>query len=165
MTTLYELTNEFAQLLDALENAQNDTEAAFLLDELDALSADIEQKAANYARALRNYEAQIVAVKTERERLTEQQKRAEKQIERLKARLLEAMQAMNLKDISTPIGKWRVQMNPPGCSVLDERAVPEAFRVPQPDKIDRAAILRHFKETGELLPGVEITQNMSIRFK
>ena len=48
---------------------------------------------------------------------------------------------------------------------MDESEVPEEFHIPQPDKIDRVGILKHFKNTGELLPGVEITQNAGIRFR
>ena len=61
---------------------------------------------------------------------------------------------MNLTDIQTGIGKWRVQMNPYSCQIIDEADVPAEFHIPQPDKIDKAAILRQFKATGELLPAL-----------
>lgn len=165
MATLYKLTDEYAALMARLEAATDDAEAEAVWSELDALADNVVEKAEAYARIMRNKQAEADGYKAEKERLAANQKAAENVVERLKARLLESMQRMGLKDIQTSIGKWRVQMNPASCQVLDEADVPAEFHIPQPDKIDKSGILRHFKDTGEILPGVEIAQNAGICFR
>jgi len=72
---------------------------------------------------------------------------------------------IEVNEIQTGIGKWRLQLNPPSVTVLDESLVPAEFRIPQPDKIDKTGILKHFKSTGEILDGIEVSQATGIRFK
>ena len=165
MATLYKLTDEYTDLLARLEAAEDEAETEAVWQEMDALEDDIVEKAEAYARIMRNKQAEVEAFKAEKERLASCQKAAENVVERLKARLLSSMQRMHLTDIQTGIGKWRVQMNPYSCQIIDEADVPAEFHIPQPDKIDKAAILRQFNATGELLPGVEIAQTAGIRFR
>ena len=165
MATLYKLTDEYTDLLARLESAEDEAETEAVWQEMDALEDNIVEKAEAYARIMRNKQAEVEAFKAEKKRLASCQKAAENVVERLKARLLSSMQRMNLTDIQTGIGKWSVQMNPYSCQIIDEADVPAEFHIPQPDKIDKAAILRKFKATGELLPGVEIAQTAGIRFR
>lgn len=163
--TLYELTDEYAALVSQLELAENDDEAQEILDLMDALAEDITTKAEAYARVKQNLEAEAEATKMEAQRLTKRQKALENAAQRVKARMLEAMIRLDVKALPTSIGKWTVAKNPASCTVLDDAEVPEEWHIPQPDKIDRAGIIRHYRETGELLPGVEITQSTGIRFR
>lgn len=164
MATLYKLTDDYADLLVRLEAAEDEAEAEAIWQEMDDLEGDIVEKAEAYARILKNKQAEAEAFKAEKDRLAGCQKAAENVVERLKGRLLDSMKRLDLSDIQTGIGKWHVQLNPPSCQITDEAEVPAEFRIPQPDKIDRAAILRHYKNTGELLPGVEIARKPGIRF-
>lgn len=165
MATLYRLTDDYAELMAALEAAETEEQASEIWAQIDAKEEDIAEKAEAYARILRNKQAEAEAFKAEAQRLARCQKAAEAVAEHLKAHLQDCMTRLDLKEIQTGIGKWRVQMNPPACQVLDEAAIPEEYRIPQPDKIDRTAILRHYKATGEILPGVDVTQSAGIRFR
>ena len=165
MATLYELTDDYARLIAQLEMAENEEEAGWIWAELDALEGSITDKAEAYARILRNKAAEAEMYKAEKQRLEKRQKAAENVAEGLKARLLDNMMRLNVTAIQTGIGKWRVQANPPSCEVLVPEDVPADYHIPQPDKIDRAAILKHYKATGELLPGVEIRQSQGLRFR
>ena len=165
MASLYELSSDYAALLAQLDFTETDEEAEAVWAQIDALNDDITWKAEAYARILRNKQAEANAYKAEKTRLAERQKAAENVVERLKKRMLASMQQMNVKSIQTGIGKWSKQLNQASCQVLDESMVPEAYRVPQPDKIDCAGILKWFRETGEILPGVEIAQSEGVRFR
>lgn len=165
MAALYKLADEYAVMMARLEAAGDDAEAEAVWSELDALADNVVEKAEAYARIMRNKQAEADGYKAEKERLAANQKAAENVVERLKARLLDSMQRMSLTDIQTSIGKWCIQMNPYSCQVIDEAEVPAEFHIPQPDKIDKAGILRQFRATGEILPGVEIAQSMGIRFR
>ena len=163
--TLYEISDDYAAVLDRLDAAETPEEQEALLAELDALDHDLEFKAEAYARIMRNKAAEAEMFKAEKERLARSQKAAENVRDRMKAGMLDTMQRLGISEINTGIGKWRIQANSWSCTVIDERDVPEEYHIPQPDKIDSRAIIDHFKQTGELIPGVEVTQGMGIRFR
>ncbi len=163
--TLYELTGEYEELIGALECAESEEEADEIWRRLGDTEDGIQDKAEAYARILRNKQAEADALKTEKRRLEQRLRAAEAVVERLKARMLEIMQWLGVREVPTGIGKWRVQMNPYSVSVLDEAAVPDEFRIPQPDKIDKEGILKHYKETGEILDGTSVAQSLGIRFR
>lgn len=165
MPNIYELSTEYAALMAEYEMAEDEERRAEVWAMIDALQDDIADKAEAYARIMRNMQAEADAYKAEAQRLQKRQKAAENAVEQLKGRLLNAMQAVGANEISTTIGKWRVQMNPWSVNVLDDAAVPAEYHIPQPDKIDKAAILKHFKASGELLTGVEMTQTAGLRFR
>ena len=165
MANLYELTGEYARLMTALELVESDDDADKIYDELGAIEDDIAEKAQNYAKVIKNLEADANAYKLEKQRLAAKQTACEHAANGLKKRLRDSMSTLNIKSIQTGIGKWWLQENPPGCDILDADKVPAEYHVPQPDKIDSAGILKWFRETGEELPGVKIRREIGIRFK
>lgn len=163
--TLYELTTEYEALLAEYEVAEDDERRAEVLDMIDAVQDDIGDKGEAYARVLRNLSAQRDAYKAEADRLTRKAKASEKAMEGLKAQLLSAMQRVGANKLETSIGKWSVRTNPWSVEVMDVDAVPAEYHIPQPDKIDKRAILASFKETGEIVGGVMMNQTTGIQFR
>lgn len=162
---LYELTTEYEALLAEYEAAEDDERRAELLEMIDALQDDIGDKGEAYARVLRNLAAQKDAYRDEAQRLMSKARAAENAQERLKAQLLSAMQRVGATKLQTSIGKWSVRVNPWSVEVLDVDAVPAEYHVPQPDKIDKRAVLKNFNETAEILPGVMMNQTTGIQFR
>lgn len=162
---LYELTTEYTALLAEYEAAEDDERRAEVLDMIDALQDDIGDKGEAYARVLRNLTAQRDALKDEAKRLTDKARAADAAVERLKAQLLSAMQRVGATKLHTSIGAWSVRTNPWSVDVVDVDAVPAEYHVPQPDKIDKRAILAAFKETGEIVDGVMMNQTTGIQFR
>lgn len=165
MASLYELTGAFADLLDRYDGAETEQEREEIIEALEGAGGDIAEKAEAYAKVIRTKEAEARAFKEEADRLSAKQSACENMAKRLKAALLDAMQLTNMTEIKTSIGKWRIQNNPASCQVTDLNAVPMEYHVKHEDTIDRKAVLQHYKATGELLPGVEIRQEMGIRFR
>ena len=163
--TLYELSEAYMTLLDMYDTADDDAHRDEILAIITATAGAIEDKAEAYARIMRNYKAEADGYKAEIDRLNARYKAANHAVERLQGALLAAMQLLDLHEIQTSIGKWRTQNNPPRAEILDEAAVPEEWRIPQPDKIDRAGIMKHYRETGEIIPGTEIRRDVGIRFR
>ena len=164
MASLYQLTDEYMELAARLEEA-TDEEAGAILEELDLKSGEIAQKAEIYARIIKNKEAEAEAYRAEEKRLAQDRHAAERAVEVLKDRLLASMQAMDIVQVQTGIGKWRIQNNPWSAEVTDESKIPEDYLIPQPPKVDKTALLKHFRETGEVFDGVEFTQKQGLRFK
>ena len=165
MASLYELSAEYASLIDAYDAEEAAEVQENILNMLANTEGEIADKADAYAKIIRMKEEEAKAFKAEVDRLTARKRAAENMVSRLKSALLDAMKLTGTQEIKTSIGKWRVQMNPPSCEVTDVELVPKMYRVPQPDKVDRKAILDAFKQTGEIPTGVEIKREEGVRFR
>ena len=165
MATLYELSAGYASLLDMYDLAETDAERADIMDMLTSTEGDITEKAEAYARIMKNKQAEADGLKAEADRLTAKRKAAEAVVDRMKEAITTTMMLVGAKEIGTTIGKWRLQTNPWSCEVLDANAVPKEWHIKVEDKIDRAGLVRHFKETGELIHGVEFRQSVGARFR
>lgn len=165
MATLYELSEGYAQMMSMYDQAETAEEREDLLELLAGAEGDITEKAEQYARVMRNKQAEADGLKAEADRLTAKRRAAEAVVERLKEAITTAMLTVGAKEIGTTIGKWRIQENPWSCEVLDADAVPEEWHIKVEDKIDRAGLVKHFKMTGEIMPGVEMKRSAGVRFR
>ena len=165
MASLYELSAGYATLVDAYDTAETDQEREDILNLLAEAEGDIEGKAENYAKLIRMKEEEAKAFKAEADRLTKRRQAAENLVSRLKAGMLDSMKLTGATEIKTSIGKWRVQLNPVSCEVVNIDAVPMQYHIKQEDKIDRKGLIDHYKQTGELVAGVEYKQEPGIRFR
>jgi len=165
MANLYELSAGYASLVDAYDTAETEEERADILALLAEAEGDIEGKAENYARLIRMKDEEAKAFKAEADRLTARKKAAENLVNRLKMSLLDSMKLTGQMEIKTSIGKWRVQLNPLSCDVVDIGKVPMEYHIRQEDKIDKKGLIDHYKMTGEIIDGVEFRQTEGIRFK
>ena len=165
MASLYEISGQYSVVLNAIEMAETPEEAQELLDELAAIGDDLDNKAEQYIRIIKVKEAEAEGFKAEVDRLAKKRKAAENVAERLKTAMLDVMKVTGRTEIATSIGKWKVQTNPISCDVTDPDKVPQRFHVPQPDKIDKAAMIREHKATGEIFDGAEFKQEQGIRFR
>lgn len=171
MAKLYELTDAYAGLVAMLEDAETEEQAFEIISQIDAVTSDISVKAENYAKIRMNLKATADELnakanifKAESERLAMKAKSAENYVKRLNEYLLFAMELAGLKQIPTSIGKFYTQSTT-SVEVLDAYAVPQQFATPQPPKIDKNAIKKAFKETGELFDGVEVKITNGVRFR
>lgn len=165
MASMYELTAQYAALVDRYDAAADDEERAEVLAMLDEINDSIADKAEAYARIMRNKKGEAEMYKAEAKRLDQRAKAAEAVIDNLKARLMDAMKMANATELTTSIGRWRTQYGPWSANVTDEALVPAEYRIPQPDKIDRKAMIDHFKQTGEILDGVEFVRQPNLQFR
>lgn len=161
---LYELTEQYAAIMDALDNCAPEEEAA-LLDELTSINDSISDKAEAYARIVKGYEAEIDAVSAEIRRLHAIKSARVNCVARLRERLKECMKMAGATSIGTSIGKWTLRSNPVSVVVVDADAVPEEYRIPQPFKVDKKAIKAAFGETGEIPAGCDIVRTEGVQFR
>lgn len=155
MATMYELTTAYRDLLDALDTCENDDEAQDIINAVGQIEDDIMAKGDAYTRIVRNLTSDVEALDAEIKRLEAKKKRTAAAIDRLKDNLKQAMSAANIDKIKTPIGTWSKRLGPWSVQIVDENAVPDRFKVPQPPKISKAAIRDEFEQTGECFPGCE----------
>lgn len=167
MAYLYELTDEYSELLQRYEMAESDEEAAEIIVEMEKLQVDIKVKAENYARLMRIKDAEASGYKNEIQRLQKRKKAAEDFRDWCKESIRTAMMQLGVRDMGTNIGNWHLQPNPMSCDVTDIKIVPEKYRKPidVPYTIDKEKAKADFKETGEIIPGLDIETKIGIRFK
>lgn len=171
MPKLYELTDAYAGLVAQLEDCESEDEMIAIIADIDNVTQDITAKAEAYARIRLNLKATAEEMaarakifKAEADRLSAKAKSAENNIKRLNDYLLYAMEIAGLKQITTDIGKFYTQKTTK-VEVLDAWQVPEQFTTPQPPQVDKLAIQRAVKETGEILPGIEVIITDGLRFR
>lgn len=162
---LYELTDAYAGLAALLDECESEEEAAQLWAQMDEVGASIAEKADNYARFLRNKQAEVDGLGKEIERLQKRKRSAENQIEKLREHMKFAMGVAGATEIRTTLGKWTVRSNPPRVEVLDESEIAPEFFDPQPPKLSKSKLLKHWKDTGEIPDGCDVVQSESMQFR
>ena len=147
---LYELTTEYLHLQQIIEDAEEDAEAIEI--EMKKLDGDIETKADGYARVIRNMEGQLVAIKTEQERLAAKKNLLEIGIKKLKEDLQDSMIATGKRKFKTELFNFSIQKNGGKDPVIVD--VPTADLpddlVIVTEKPDKDAIAKYIKETGDI---------------
>ena len=162
---LYELTDAYAELAALLDECESEEEAAQLWAQMDEIGASIAEKADNYARFLRNKQTEVDGLCKEIERLQKRKRSAENRIEQLREHMKFAMGVAGASEIRTTLGKWTVRSNPPRVEVLDESEIAPEFFDPQPPKLSKSKLLKHWKDTGEIPDGCDVVQSESMQFR
>lgn len=107
--TLYEISNDLKAFIDAYEAGEIPEEA--YSDTLNAIELAFEEKAENIAKAIRNIDSDVSALKTEIKRLQELQKQRENHVKNLKKYLFEQMKAIGKTKFSTPLFNFNICKN------------------------------------------------------
>ena len=163
---LYELTNDFLQLQQMLEDPEVDADV--INDTMEAIEGAIEVKADGYAMIIRNMEGNVTAIKAEMERLQAKKNLLENSIKRLKDNLQQAMILTGKTKFKTDLFSFGIQKNGGALPVIvdvDTAALPDECVIvtEKPDLKALAAFLQdpelkdlygnyaHFGERGESL--------------
>ena len=147
---LYELTSEFLQLQQMLEDP--DMESQLLADTMEAIEGEIEWKADNYAKVIKNMEASIDAIKKEQERLSNKKSILEGSIQRLKDNLQNAMYATGKTKFKTDLFSFNIQKNGGSLPVIvdvETEKLPDDLVIVS-EKPDLKAIAKYIEETGDV---------------
>jgi len=157
---LYELAQNYAQLMEMAEEMESDA----LVDTLEALQDAIEDKAENIAKLIKNLEADAKAIKEEEQRLADRRRSIENKVNRLKEYLQQQLEIAGLQRVKRPTITVAIQNNPPSVEITDEKLIPSEYMIPQTPKIDKKAILERLKN-GETVPGCTLKQTKGVRIR
>lgn len=156
---LYELAQNYAQLLEMAEEMESDA----LVDTLEALQGEIEEKAENIAKLIKNLEADAKIIKEEEQRLADRRRSIESKVTRLKEYLQQQLEVAGLQKVKRPTITVAIQANPPSVEISDEKLIPSEFMIPQ-YKVDKKSILERLKN-GEEIPGAKLVQGRGVRIR
>lgn len=154
---LYEISDELLKIADTEDEI--DVQA-----ELSALQMQFAEKAQNIAGLIRNLEGEKNAVSDEANRLQNKAKSLENRITQIKSYLQSEMIRTNQAVIKAGIFRIRLQNSPQSLIVKNVDAIPLEWKeIITETKVDKLGILKHLRETGEIVSGVDVTQNKHIR--
>ena len=149
--SLYEMTNDLIELMDAEINEEVKAEI------IEAIKLQIETKAENIIAVIRNYETRIEAVKAEEKRLTEYRRSEEKKLENLKQYTTYCMEQLGSKKLDTNLGRISLRKKPSSLNIVDEDLIPSEYKeIIQTVKIDKAQIKKDMKD--KKIDGVELVE-------
>ncbi len=163
--TIYEITNDYLQLMQMMEDPEMDPQT--LADTMEGIEGELEVKAENCGKVLRNLEGNIEALKSEEERFKKRRQALENNAKRLKLALQGAMEVTGKTKIKTDLFSFSIRKNAPAV-VMDEpyiENVPERFLKYSDPTINRTAI-KEAIQNGEDLEGLahlEQSSSLSIR--
>lgn len=124
---LYELANDYLEALDALSDL-DDLPAQAIADTLEGLAGTFEDKAANVAIYIRTLEAEAAVLADAKKALDRRQTALEHHALRLREYLKGEMERTGLTRLNKPFPVVRVQANPPGVVIDNEKRVPKRFK-------------------------------------
>ena len=165
MSTLYELTNDYMNLLELAEDPDIDEQA--FMDTLEGIEGALEDKAEGYAKVIRTLEGDAAACDAESKRLRNKKQTIENNIKRMKTALQFAMQATGKTKFKTALFSFGIQKNP-AAVVMDEayiENIPERFLIPQDPQIDKKAIKEALKNGEDLSGLAHLEQTESLRIR
>lgn len=154
---LYELTEIYLNLKDM------DIEEGDLNSALENIDDEIETKADNIAKVLRDFDGDIEALKFEEERLAKKRKAIENRQKQLKEYLQNAMLVLDKRKFKTDLFSFNIQKNAPSLKILDESKIPEDYY-----KIERKLNKNDLKEavkSGLFEDAAELVQTESLRIR
>lgn len=154
---LYELTEIYLNLKDM------DIEEEDLNSALENIDDEIETKADNIAKVLRDFDGEIEALKSEEERLAKKRKAIENRQKQLKEYLQNAMLVLDKRKFKTDLFSFNIQRNAPSLKILDESKIPDDYY-----KIEKKLNKNDLKEAvknGLFEDAAELVQTESLRIR
>ena len=163
--TLYELTNDYTELLQMAEDPGIDEQA--FLDTLEGIEGALEDKADGYAKVIRNLEADAAACDAESKRLRNKKQTIENNIKRMKSALQFAMQMTGKTKFKTALFTFGIRKNPVSVVIdaANVRDFPEQYIIESEPILDKKA-LKDALKAGEDMTGLchlEQSESLSIR--
>lgn len=101
ISELYELSNDYLQVLDMMDDDKWDDRT--VLDTLEGIDGEFDYKAESMAKIIKSFQSQADAVRSEIERLSARKKSFENKAEFFKAVLFQNMQVIGKKKIKTAL--------------------------------------------------------------
>lgn len=162
METLYELKEKYKLVADMMNDIDVDEQT--ILDTLESIGDEIEEKADNYAKIIQSSKGMVTALESEIKRLTERKTAVSNKIDRLKKFLEESMIETGKTKFKTNLFSFGIQKNPPSVQITEGTVLPDKYYIPQEPKTDKKSLIADIKAGAEI-KGVKLIQTESLRIR
>jgi hypothetical protein len=162
---LYEIVRHRAEFERLAESGEVDAQT--VLDTLESLDGELNDKAIAVAQFSRNIEATAQAVREAGKAMLARADRLEKRADSIRNYMLFQLQFAGITKIECPWFTISIRKNPASVVIDDEKSVPAEYLVvpepppPRPDKKLIAAALK----AGEDVPGARLVQSERLEIK
>lgn len=132
--TLYQLTDEYRQLLElaASEEADEESFAAALAD----LQGEITTRAVALAQVALNLESFEQQIEAAIEAMSKRANRAKKRAESIRAYLKERMEIASINKVDSPFFALVIRKNPPRLIIAEDALVPRDYLRIVPERLE-----------------------------
>lgn len=164
MANLYELTEDYQNILDLLESAEDESVIELLKQTIEGLNEDIKDKVDNIVRVIRTLESDSEAIKNEEKRLAERRKAIDKRKENLSKYLFEFAQNCEGKKIKGNVFEIAIRKNPVKVVIEDDSKIPTQFVTKTINySVDKKSLKDYLKDNH--VEGCLLVQDESLRIK
>ncbi|NEZ46126.1 siphovirus Gp157 family protein [Clostridium niameyense] len=161
MAKLYELTQNYNNLLDLVDNPEVPVE--MLKESLDNIGEEINIKLENVAKVIKSIEVDAKGLKEEEKRLADRRKSLENRITNLKEYAENTMKSTGIEKIKGKVFTLGIQKNAPSVQITEEESIPKEYFILE-KKFIKKDILAALKE-GKEIPGATMKQTESLRIR
>lgn len=158
---LFELTENYVKFFTEFDNVDEITDE--MQEMANNLNVEIEEKCDNYAKMIKNLEADVDAYKNQEKIFNEKRKVAENKVKWLKQNLQASMELQGRKKVKTDLFSFNIQKNAPSLEITDEKNIDDSYYVIE-RKLNKRELLSDIKE-GLIVDGVELKQTESLRIR
>lgn len=169
MAKLYDLADKYLKLNQYIEDALDsddltDDDIQMFIDTIEGVEDELSGKVENIAKLLKNIDGDILSYKAEEARLTKKRKYLENKVDGLKSFTQTMLEFAKVEKLKAGMFSVRLQANNPSVLIEDETLIPAAYKVAQPDTINKKDILTDLK-LGTAIAGCRIAdEKKHIRF-
>ena len=162
---LYELNQNFNNLVSVLENTEDENIKELIKNSMDQLALETNEKIENIIKYIKNLEAEAEALEKESKRLNDRKIRTLKKVDNLKGYLKDFTSSLESKKYNTGIFNISIRKNAASVVIDNEFLVPDEFcKTEVIRKVDKVALKEKLK-AGEVIEGVKLQQTESIIIK
>lgn len=158
---LYELTQDFKNLEDLLDNSEMDN--AEIEKALNEVAGKFVDKAENICKVRAMILSDVEGIKAEEKRLKDLRKQKENAIKNLESYLEANMRSLDQKKVEGGLFTLAIRKNPASVVIDDLEVVPSEFKVikEEPNKTSIKEALKN----GQIVEGCRLEQKESLRIK
>lgn len=158
---LYELTQNYLNLLDLLDNPEVPKEV--IEAALEEIEGSFDDKADNIAKLIRSMEADIKGYKNEEDRLFSRRKALENKVKSLKEYLQSSMKALGKEEVKAKLFTLKIQTNQPSLIIDDIDKLPKEYKK-LVEESDKKKIKEDLLNNIEI-PGARLERGESLRIR
>ena len=132
--TLYQLADEYRQLLELAASEEADEESFGAA--LDAMQGEITTRAVSLAQVARNLESFEQQIEAAIEAMSKRANRAKKRAESIRAYLKEQMERAGISKLDSPFFALAIRKNPPRLVIAEDALIPRDYLRVIPERLE-----------------------------
>ena len=164
MTALFQLAAEYRQVADKLHDLDLDEQT--IADTLESFGGDLQEKATNVAKFIRNLESDAEKIEDAAKAMLDRAKAYKRKADSIKRYLHNNMEISGITKIESPWFVLSIRQNPESVSVDDESSIPRDYfkEIPATYQLDKTLVKKAIKD-GYEVPGCHLQRTTRLEIK